>query len=247
MSILGDGKSVVDLLTRSWTWVQDRRDPVRAQAQRMIDAFEVHGIARQQIARVLPPELAIVPAAFSSADKLKDKVTPALLDWAANYLVLDRRWLDGVEARPHLCVDSYKNEGNYAEWLRQRLEVAPAVYRVLHVWTAEDPVLGSTSAGPVCLVYMEDSAGLDGGSLSRYWLLSDQWPIDHGSCVVSMLKVVGIARSLRILVVGRLVPAPVLRELEAGRIFAPQAQSRGGKLWYPEDMLPADAPAHGLT
>ena len=33
MSILGDGKSVVDLLTRSWTWVQDRRDPVRAQAQ----------------------------------------------------------------------------------------------------------------------------------------------------------------------------------------------------------------------
>ena len=239
MSILGDGKSVVDLVTRSWTWVQDRRDPVRAQAQRLIDAFEAHGIARQQIARVLPPELAFLPASLSTADKLKDKVTPALLDWAADYLALDRRWLDGVEARPHRRVDGYKNERIYAEWLRQRVEVAPDVDRVLFVWTSEDPVTGSTSDGPVCLVYSEESAWLDGGSLSRYWLLSDQWPIDHGACVVSMLKVVGIARSLGILVVGRLVPASVLHRLETGRIFAPQAQSRSGKPWYPEDMLPA--------
>ena len=247
MSILGDGKSFVDLLTRGWTWVQARRDPVRAQAKRVIDAFEAHGIARQQISRVLPPELAIPTASLSSADKLKDKVTPALLDWAADYLAMDRRWLDGVDPRPHLRVDGYKNEGIYAEWLRQRLEIAPDADCVLFVWTAADPASGSTSAGPVCLVYAEDSAWLDGGSLRRYWLLSDQWPIDHGPCVSSMLKVVGIARSLGILVVGRLVPAPVLRRLEAGRIFAPQAQSRGGKLWYPEDMLPAEAPAHGLT
>lgn len=247
MSILGEGKGIVDLLARGWTWVQDRRDPVRAQAQRLIDAFEAYGIARQQIARVLPPGSAIPPASLSSADKLKDKVTPALLDWAADYLALDRRWLDGVGARPHRRVDGYRNEGIYAEWLRQRLEVMPAADRVLFVWTAEDPVSGSTSGGPVCLVYSEESAWLDSSSLSRYWLLSDQWPIDHGSCVVSMLKVVGIARSLGILVVGRLVPASVLRKLEAGRIFAPQAQSRGGKLWHPVDMLPADAPAHSLT
>ena len=135
----------------------------------------------------------------------------------------------------------YKNEGIYAEWLRQRLEVAPVVDRVLFVWTAEEPVSGNTSGGPVCLVYSENSAWLDGGSLSRYWLLSDQWPIDHGSCVVSMLKVVGITRSLGILVVGRLVPASVLRKLESGRIFAPQAQTRIGKLWYPEDMASAVA------
>ena len=239
MSILGDGKSIVDLLTRGWTWVQDRRDPARVQAKRVIDAFEAHGIVRQQIARVLPPELTIPSTSLSNADKLKDRITPTLLDWAADYLTLDRRWLDGVEARPHRRVDVYKNEGIYAEWLRQRLEIAPAEDRVLFVWTAEDPVSGSTSGGPVCLVYSEDSAGLDGGSLSRYWMLSDQWTIDHGSCVVSMLKVVGIARSLGILVVGRLVPASVLRKLESGRIFAPQAQACIGKLWYPEDMASA--------
>jgi hypothetical protein len=241
MSILGDGKGIIDLLTRGWTWVQERRDPVRAQAQRMIDVFEAHCIARQQIARVLPPELAIPTASLSNADKLKGQVSPALLDWAADYLALNRRWLDGVDAEPHRRVDGYKNEGVYAEWLRQRLEVAPAVDRVLYVWTAEEPVSGSTSGGLVCLVYSEDSAWLDGGSLSRYWLLSEQWPIDHGACVVSMLKVVGIARSLGIPVVGRLVPAPVLRKMESGRIFAPQAQASIGKLWYPEDMASAVA------
>ena len=133
MSILGDGKSIVDLLARGLTWIQDRRDPVRAQAQRMIDAFEAHGIARQQIARVLPPELSITPAALSSADELKDKVTPALLDWAADYLALDRRWLDRIDARPHQRVDGYKNDGVYAGWLRQRLVAAPAVDCVLEL------------------------------------------------------------------------------------------------------------------
>ena len=59
LSILGDERSIVDLLTRNWTWTQDRRDPVRAQAQRLNDAFEAQGIARQQIARVLTPEPAI--------------------------------------------------------------------------------------------------------------------------------------------------------------------------------------------
>lgn len=151
MSILGDGKSIVDLLTRGSTWVQERRDPVRAQAHRMIDAFEAHGIARQQIARVLPPELTIPPAALSTPDKLKDKVTPALLDWAADYLALDRRWLDGVEDRPHRRMDGYKNEGIYAEWLRQRQEVAPDVDRMLFVWTAEDRSLAARAVGPFAL------------------------------------------------------------------------------------------------
>lgn len=122
MSILGDGKSIVELLARGLTWVRERRDPVRAQAHRMIDAFEAHSIARQRIARVLPPELAVPPAALSTPDKLKDKV-------------------------------------------------------------------------------------------------------------------VGIARSLGILVVGRLMLAPILRKMEAGRVFAPQAHARGGRLWHPEDLL----------
>lgn len=107
---------------------------------------------------------------------------------------------------------------------------------MLFVWTSGDPVAANARGSPVCLVYAEDSVWLDGGSLSRYRLMSDQWPIDHGSCVVSILEVVGIVRSLGILVVGGSVPAHILREMEAGHIFVPQARERMGRLWYPEDM-----------
>jgi hypothetical protein len=139
-------------------------------------------------------------------------------------------------------VDGYKNESVYAEWLRRRQEIAPQADRMLQVWTEDDPVADSACSGPLCLIYAEESAWLDGTSLSRYWMLSDHWLIDHGSCVVSLGKVVGIARELDILVVGRLVPAALLQKLESGQIFAPQAQLRSGKLWYPEDM--ASAVAH---
>lgn len=236
MSIVGDVKGVLDLLTCGWTWFQDRRDPVRAQAQRLVDAFDAHGIPQQQIARVLASELAIPSASLSNAGKLKDKISPAALDWASEYLSLNRRWLDGVDPQPHQRIDGYKNESVYAEWLRHRLESAPDVDRRLLVWTAEDPVARVTAAGPLCMVYAEDSAGLDGGLLSRYWLLSEKWPIDHRPCVISMLKVVEIMRLHHILVVGRLVPASVLRKFEAGSMFAPQVEARTGKLWYPEDM-----------
>jgi len=47
MAILCDVKGIVDLLSRGWTWVQERRDPVRAPAHRMIYAFEAPGILRK--------------------------------------------------------------------------------------------------------------------------------------------------------------------------------------------------------
>lgn len=62
--MLSEAKGAVDLLSRGWDWFQDRRDPVRAQAKRLIDAFDTYGIAKQQIARVLPP--ALVHAARSN-------------------------------------------------------------------------------------------------------------------------------------------------------------------------------------
>jgi hypothetical protein len=83
-------------------------DPARAQAKRLIETFEAYGIARQQIPRLLPPELKLHNAAFSTPDKLKDNVTPELLDWAADHLAFSRPWLDRVADTPHLMVDHYK-------------------------------------------------------------------------------------------------------------------------------------------
>lgn len=84
MSLVGEATGVFGLLGKAWSLLRDRLDPARAQAKRLIDTFEAYGIARQQIPRLLPPELKLPNATFSTPDKLKDKVTPELLDCVGN-------------------------------------------------------------------------------------------------------------------------------------------------------------------
>jgi hypothetical protein len=96
MSIVGEATGVFGLIEKGWRWLSDRMDPARAPAQRLMQAFEAYSIARQQIPRLLPDELKLPNAAFSTPEKLKDKVTPELLDWAAEHLALRRAWFAGV-------------------------------------------------------------------------------------------------------------------------------------------------------
>jgi hypothetical protein len=53
MSIVGEATSTLGLLGKVWSWLRDRVDPARMQAQQFIQAFEAYGIARQQIPRLL--------------------------------------------------------------------------------------------------------------------------------------------------------------------------------------------------
>lgn len=240
--MLSEAKGAVDLLSRGWDWFQDRRDPVRAQAKRLIDAFDAYGIAKQQIARVLPPALGMPPATMSTPSKLKDKMSPALLDWAAGYLALNRAWFDGVAVQPHLLIEGYKDTAVYERWLTARLAAMRDVRRYLIVWKADSKPVGFDSRGPLCIVYAEDSEGLDGKEFSRYWLLSREWPLGHPPCVENMREVVAIARALDVMSTGRIVSLRWLLKLEAGRAFVPQLRDHTGALWYPEDMLSADSP-----
>jgi hypothetical protein len=57
MSIVGETTGALGLLGKSWGWLRDRLDPARLQAQRLIEAFEAYGIARQQIPRLMPAGL----------------------------------------------------------------------------------------------------------------------------------------------------------------------------------------------
>jgi len=234
-----DAPKWIELLKRGIDLVQDRRDPVRGQAKRLIAAFEAYGIARQQIARVLPVELQIIPSSFSTPDKLRGAITPSLLDWAAEFLVLDRGWLDGVGDGPHLRVDGYKDEERYADWFRQRAAVAPSVdCRTVMVWSSSALEPNDFArAGVLCLLYSEATPSFDGKELNRYWLLSEHWTLEHGPCLISMCRVVQIAESLQIRVTGRVLPQRLLRRLDDGRLLAPQAASRVGKMWYPEDLV----------
>lgn len=163
MSFVGEATGVFGLLEKAWNLLRDRLDPARAQAKRLIETFEAYGIARQQIPRLLPAELKLPNAAFSTPDKLKDKLTPELLDWTAGHLAISRSWLDHVSRTPHLIVDHYKATSGYRDWLSKRLEIAPNVHRFLFVWKPLDEDL-PTAHGPLCLIYQEISDGLDGAA-----------------------------------------------------------------------------------
>lgn len=186
MSFVGEATGVFGLLEKAWNLLRDRLDPARAQAKRLIETFEAYGIARQQIPRLLPAELKLPNAAFSTPDKLKDKLTPELLDWTAGHLAISRSWLDHVSRTPHLIVDHYKATSGYRDWLSKRLEIAPNVHRFLFVWKPLDEDL-PTAHGPLCLIYQEISDGLDGAEFTRYWLLSDQWCFGHPPCVHNLV------------------------------------------------------------
>lgn len=236
MSFVGEATGVFGLLGKAWSLLRDRLDPARAQAKRLIDTFEAYGIARQQIPRLLPTELKLPNAAFSAPDKLKDKLTHELLDWAANYLAIRRSWLDNVDEQPHLLEDHYKAPAGYRDWLAHRLEVAPHVTRYLAVWKplGQDIPQGH---GPLCLIYEETTDGLDETEFTRYWLLSDHWSLDHAPCLENLLAVIAVARSLGIWVLGSDVPMAQLQQLEAGKKLIPEVARRRQGKWHPEDLI----------
>jgi hypothetical protein len=236
MSIVGEANGVLGLLGKAWKLLRDRLDPAHAQAKRLIETFEAYGIARQQIPRLLPAELKLPNAAFSTPDKLKDKLTSELLDWAADHLAIRRSWLDHVDELPHLLVDHYKAPAGYRDWLAHRLEVAPDVTRFLTVlkpWGQDIP----QGRGPLCLIYEETTDGLDRTEFTRYWLWSDHWRLDHAPCLENLLAVIAVARSLGIWVLGSDVPMALLEQLQAGKKLIPEVAKRRQGKWHPEDLV----------
>ncbi|HEY3047297.1 MAG TPA: hypothetical protein VGJ72_07510 [Polaromonas sp.] len=244
MSLVGEATGVAGLLGKVWDWYQERRDPAYLSAKRLIRAFEAHGVSRQQIIRVLPPQVLqakpeLTMADFSLPKKLKPKLTTQLLDWAAEYLNVQRAWFDGVDTRPHMVVDRYKFPAAYRDWLQERQVQVPNAHRMVCVWKGQGQPLGADGCGvgPLCLVYEETSDGLDGMEFSRYWLLSNEWPLNHAPCVENMVAAIAVAKSVGILVTGRDVPLDKLLRLEAGKMLLPEvaAHTRGG--WHPEDLV----------
>jgi hypothetical protein len=236
MSFVGEATGVFGLLGKAWSLLRDRLDPARAQAKRLIHTFEAYGIARQQIARLLPPRLKLPNAAFSTPDKLKDKVTPELLDWAADHLAIRRSWLDKVDEQPHRMEDHYKSPAGYRDWLANRLDLAPDVSRCLAVWKPLGQEIQS-AYGPLCLIYEETTGGLDGSEFTRYWRLSDHWHLDHPPCLENLLALIAVARSLGIWVSGSEVPMAQLQQLEAGKKLIPEVAKRRRGKWHPEDLI----------
>lgn len=238
MSVVGDVKSIVDGMAGVSAWWRKSKNPVRQQAQRFIDTFEQYGIERQQISRVLPEKLQIKAVDCSEADRLMGHISPQLLDWAAEYLAIQRAWFDLCDVHPHLIVDHYKCAERYGSWLDDRMLAFPeASLRSLNVYASEVPKLSWEGKGPLVLCYRETSRGLDGNDFDRYWLWSRDWSAYHLPCIENMLGAVAQAQQRDVLVLGKLVSKTELQKVSDGVTLVPTLAARSRGTWHPEDVV----------
>lgn len=150
-------KFLVDLFRDGLAGWKSRRNPARAQAQRLLDAFAAHGIAGVRISRLQPNALALPNAIFADAGDLKGKLAPALPDWAASSFAWRRGWLDGVDPQRHWRVEAYKQPSIYRDWLDRRSVQLPDSDRTIHVWLSDTPRWAPKARGR-CVLLMTNTS-----------------------------------------------------------------------------------------
>lgn len=116
-------------VNRLVSWLQDRANPARLQAARILQAFKAHGVERTQINRLLPADLQLMQFELSTADELKKAIKPSHINWVAGFLALEPGWLDGVSEQVHALIPSYKDpsylsEARFAGLPRRTLQAA---------------------------------------------------------------------------------------------------------------------------
>ncbi|WP_343880170.1 hypothetical protein [Rhodanobacter caeni] len=152
-------------------------------------------------------------------------------------MALRRGWLDGVDSQRHHRVQGYKHPSIYHDWLQQRQKLFPDLDRIIHVFVASKEPLGPQSTGSLCIAYGECFDTLDTQELSRYWLLSDHWRLDHSPCTVNLMALCAIAADLDIMVIGHGIRQEALARLDDGQLFVPQVLALDTHRWFPSDLI----------
>lgn len=193
MELLQIANSLLNPLVRVVCWLQDRANPVRRQASRILRAFEVHGIERTQINRQLPPDLQLKQFELSNADELKKVLTPAHINWMMDYFALNPEWLDGTSTRAHTLIDSYKAPGELHVWLREHAsQSVQGLHYKLHLLTSDSAPITAASLGYFAVV-LEEFFDVDGDYLSRYYHLTQGAHLDHPPSVHHLMQVLALA------------------------------------------------------
>lgn len=239
-------KQAVDGIAKATGWWSDRHDVVRFQAQRMLMLFERHEIPRQQIVRILPTQFAIPMTAFSSADKLKAVLTPALLDWASETFCVSRAWLDGVQ-HPHEPVHVYKQPRRMHAWLKERSAAMDGRTMLLHVLMEHPATDLQGASGPFVVVLEECFGELDQRALSRYWVMSEGWHFEHQPCAMDLLCLMTIAESLHITSCGHKVDRKFIKQFEEGKLLAPEFIDKGRRSCRIVEWVPAAGDDTAMT
>lgn len=219
-------------------WRECQR-PLYRQARRFIEAFESHGVARQQVPRLMPESIRLTLQAVATPEALTAKLQLEHLDWAAETLALQREWFDAEGGQPHQIVGSlYKRPAAQHEWLACRTLARSGGYSALHVATLEDFRDPGQAEGFFFVAYEECFEQLGDKSISRYWYLSNGFRFGHAPCTVDLLTMLAIGECLGISAVGHVLPSKRIERAERGTLgLLPKALSEGRR-WQPCYWVP---------
>lgn len=96
---------------------RNRQRPLYRQAQRLLEAFQAHGVPPHQLPRLMPDAIRLKPQDVASSEALTGQLQIAHLDWASVTLALRRDWFDLETDQPHQEVRAYKQPAMLHDWL----------------------------------------------------------------------------------------------------------------------------------
>lgn len=193
MELLQAANSLFGSLTGVVGWLQNRANPARRQAARILEAFEAHGFERTQINRLLPADLQLTQFELSTADELKKAIKQSHVDWVADFLALNPDWLDGASEQAHTQIDSYKSPGELRAWFSDHAPLPDdgAIYK-LHLLTSDASAITSASSGYYAVV-LEELSEFGGDYLSRYYHLTDGARFYHYPSLLHLMQILALA------------------------------------------------------
>ena len=181
---------VIHLVERLLGWKKRHSNPARQQADRVLQAFEAHGVPRMQINQVLPQTLRLTAMAWSDPDELKTVLHQEHIDWLAERFKLKHDWLAGLSNSANELIFSYKQPGELNRWFERNRQQGSCFEFKLHLITFSADQIGAHSTGPFALVLEQLP---DDDSASRFYHLSDGSHFDHYPCLVNLQQVLAIA------------------------------------------------------
>lgn len=218
---------------------RERQQPLHRQASRFIEAFEAHGVARQQLPRLMPEPIRLTLQAVATPEALAVNLQLEHLDWAAETLALQREWFDAEGEQAHQVVGSvYKRPAAQHEWLANRTLALRDWHSALHVATQREFRDPAQAEGVFFVAYEECFGQLGNKSVSRYWYLSNGSRFSHAPCTIDLLTMLAIGECLGISAVGHVLPSKRIERAERGTLgLLPKVLSEG-RHWQPRDWVP---------
>jgi hypothetical protein len=202
-------------------WRGRSKGNVNEVAARFLNLFEAHGVAASQIPRFVP---SINLSALNTVESLLPSLTPAVLDEVAQFLGIQRAWLENTTDRIYQTHTCYKQPEALFEQLGQlKYETHSCPVRALTSFRWLD--MKTDIEQQLALVLVEKLAKVEDvdqiWDIERYHIFCDSWDWTYLPCRIQLKAMVRVidqivnervplyqvdARQLKAICEGRLVP-----------------------------------------